>query len=82
MIGSGLPEELVLQTLDQQAYCLGIWDSSSEDETEKKNDFWKDFSSGGEEEEVKGMTRSGRFYNDTVEKGPLTNEWPLHYSMI
>ena len=69
IINSGLPEDLVLRTFDQAAFCLGIWDSSSEDEVEKKKDFWKGSSSSDEEEEVKGMTRSGRFYNDTVEKG-------------
>ena len=34
---------------------------------EQKNNFWEDFSSS-DEEEVKGMTRSGRFYNDATEK--------------
>ena len=66
MINSGLPENLVLETLDHQAYCLGIWDNS-EDEAEQKKNFWEDFSSS-DEEEVKGMTRSGRFCSDTAEK--------------
>ena len=68
MISSGLPENLVLQTFDHQAFCLGIWDNNSEDETEKEKNFWEDFSSS-DEEEVKGMTRSGRFYSDITEKG-------------
>ena len=68
MINSGLPESLVLKSFDHQAVCLGIWDSSSEDETELRNGFWTYFSSS-DEEEVRGMSRSGRFYNDMAEKG-------------
>ena len=47
---------------------MGIWDSNSEDETQQGKNFWLDFSSG-DEEEVRGMTRSGRFYNDVAERG-------------
>ena len=67
MINSGLPENLILETFDHEASCMGIWDTYSEDEIELKRDFWEDFSSS-DEEEVKGMTRSGRFYSDATEK--------------
>ena len=43
-------------------------DSSSEYETELRKGFWADFSSS-DEEEVRGMTHNGHFYNDMAENG-------------
>ena len=71
MISSGLPEDYVLESFHPTAFCLGIWDSSSEGEPELGKNFWLDFSSS-DEEEVKGMTRSVRFYSDVADKGKET----------
>ena len=71
MISSGLPEDYVLESFHPTAFCLGIWDNSSEGEPELGKNFWLDFSSS-DEEEVKGMTRSGRFYGDVADKGKET----------
>ena len=45
---------------------MGIWDSS-DSEVQENDGFWEYFSSS-DEEEIIGMTRSGRFY-EAVDKG-------------
>ena len=45
---------------------MGIWDSS-DSEVQENNGFWDNFSSS-DEEDIKGMTRSGRFY-EAADKG-------------
>ena len=66
MINFGLPEAYILQTFTQSDQVMDIWDSS-DSEAPKNNGFWENFSSS-DEEDVKGMTRSGHFY-EVVDKG-------------
>ena len=50
---------------------MGIWDSS-DSKVQENNGFWDNFSSS-DEEDIKGMTRSGRFY-EAADKGKGVTE--------
>ena len=73
MINSGLPETYALQTFSQSHQIMGIWDNS-DSKVQENNGFWDNFSSS-DEEDIKGMTRSGRFYEAADKgKGVVTKE--------